>query len=374
MEEIERLVALERTGLMHSPAEDRFDRLTRLAAHALNADVALITLLGRETQYFKSRHNFEALETSRDVAFCNYTIQQKDAMVVLDSRLDPRFASNPLVCGQPNVIFYAGYPLVTKDGHALGSLCVISHEPREVFSQSDRQTLKDIAATIMTEIESEAQQQQITDLNLVNEELQHRMGNMYAHVSSLISLIGRSGGDQKDFIKRIKNRISILAETQALLAAEGFQRAQLVEIFNKTIEPFVTAEMSNRIEIQPQTDFFVTSRGAFTLTLMLNELVTNAIKHGALKGEQGTVCFTWERIGQDIRFIWKETLIKNRIEAHSESEAPEHTGFGSQILTKIVPLDFQGTARHDVRPEGLRYEVLGKWERVAGAESSRPSP
>lgn len=359
MTEIDRLSALRETGLIDSPPEARFDRLTRLAANALGTEIALVSLVDKERQWFKSRRGLEVSETPIDQAFCSHAIKSNDVMVVQDATRDPRFANNPLVTGNPNIGFYAGAPLITKEGYALGTLCVIDSKPRSGFSDEDKMILSDIAASVMTEIEANAQTQIIDDLNVVNEELQHRMGNMYAHVSSLISLMARAGGDQKDFVKRLRERITTLAQTQALIASQRYQSAPLSAIFETTLAPFLTVQNRARVRFITQDDFDVSARGAFTLTLMLNELATNALKHGALKDGDGVVDFSWLQGKNDmIKFQWKETS------NHSILLPTNHKGFGSQILARIVPLDFQGDANHQLLPEGLLYKVSARKERV----------
>lgn len=359
MTEFNRLAALDKTALLDSLPEERFDRLTRLASKALGTDIALVSLIDENRQWFKSRHGLEATETPRDQAFCAHAIQTDQVMVVPDAGQDPRFANNPLVTGDPNISFYAGAPLITKDGHALGTLCVIDDKPRTSFSDDDKQILTDIAATVMAEIEASAQDQIIEDLNVVNEELRHRMGNMYAHVSSLISMMSRAGGDQKDFVSRLRDRITVLAETQALIASHKFQSAPLSAIFETTLAPFLTQENRPRVKLSSADDIDVSARGAFTMTLMLNELATNALKHGALKDTQGLIDFSWAQSTDDmINFEWKETSFGSK---HKPSE---HKGFGSQILARIVPMDFQGIAEHLILPEGLHYRVSARRDRV----------
>lgn len=359
MTEIDRLAALDKTRLLDSLPEARFDRLTRLASRALGTKIALVSLIDEDRQWFKSRHGLDATETPRDQAFCAYAIQSDGIMVVPDATQDPRFASNPLVTGDPNIAFYAGAPLITKEGHALGTLCVIDDNPRTDFSEDDKQILADMAATVMSEIEANAQGQVIEDLNVVNEELQHRMGNMYAHVSSLISMMSRAGGDQKDFVRRLRDRITVLAETQALIASQKFQSAPLSAIFESTLAPFLTSETRPRVKLSAANDIEVSARGAFTMTLMLNELATNAVKHGALKDTRGLVEFSWAESENDmISFDWRET---SSGAVHVPSE---HKGFGSQILARIVPMDFQGVAEHRILPEGLHYSVSARLERV----------
>jgi GAF domain-containing protein len=118
MTEILRLAALQNTALLDSIPEERFDRLTRLASRALGTDIALISLLDKERQWFKSRQGLDVAETPRDQAFCDYAIESEEVMVVPDATQDPRFANNPLVTGDPNIAFYAGVPLITKEGRS----------------------------------------------------------------------------------------------------------------------------------------------------------------------------------------------------------------------------------------------------------------
>ncbi len=116
-----RLQALIDLGLLDSEAEERFDQLTRLAASCFNVKICLVSLVDIDRQWFKSKVGLDACETSRDISFCGHAILQNEIMMVPDSRKDHRFQSNPLVTGEPHVIFYAGAPLSTKDGYKVGT-------------------------------------------------------------------------------------------------------------------------------------------------------------------------------------------------------------------------------------------------------------
>jgi anti-sigma regulatory factor (Ser/Thr protein kinase) len=129
-DETARLAALRRYRILDTEPEQAFDDLTLLAAQSCGTPIALITLLDEDRQWFKSRLGTSATETARSVAFCAHTIQQHDLFVVPDTLADERFRDNPLVVGEPWVRFYMGAPLVTHDGHALGSLCVLDRVPR----------------------------------------------------------------------------------------------------------------------------------------------------------------------------------------------------------------------------------------------------
>lgn len=150
--ERQRLLALERSGLVDTPPEESFDRLTWLAAHILGTPVALLTLLTASRQWFKSRHGLDMAETPRSWAFCNHTILQKGILVAEDLAADQRFAENPAVVGEPGFRFYAGSPVADPDGFALGSLCVIDTRPR-TLDDTQKQILSTLAALASDEIE-----------------------------------------------------------------------------------------------------------------------------------------------------------------------------------------------------------------------------
>ena len=131
--------------------EDRFDRITRMAAEAFNVPIVLISLVDRDRQWFKSRLGLDARETPRDRAFCAHTILDKQVMVIPDSLLDPRFADNPLVTGKPRVRFYAGYPLTLPDGTSPGTLCLIDTRPREL-NAGKRELLRELGKLVEQEL------------------------------------------------------------------------------------------------------------------------------------------------------------------------------------------------------------------------------
>ena len=151
--ETERLASLRSCGLLDSKAERDFDDLVQIAAELFEVPVALVSLVDAHRQWFKARFGLEATETARDVAFCSHAIADPEAVLVVeDSLKDPRFVDNPLVTSGPCVRFYAGAPLVTEDGMALGTLCVIDSEPRQ-FSEDKIRSLRALARQAVAQIE-----------------------------------------------------------------------------------------------------------------------------------------------------------------------------------------------------------------------------
>lgn len=133
-DEEERLKALRRYEILDTASEQEYDDIAMLAAQICGTPIATISLIDESRQWLKANIGIDADETSRDIAFCSYTIHNKDgrSLVVNDALEDERFAANPLVTDDPNIRFYAGAPLITLDNYALGALCVIDNEPRQI--------------------------------------------------------------------------------------------------------------------------------------------------------------------------------------------------------------------------------------------------
>ena len=150
--EHERLAALARYGILDTAPEDAFDELVQLASTICEAPIALISLIDATRQWFKARVGLDATETPRAISFCTHAIRERELFVVQDARADPRFAGNPLVTGEPHIRFYAGAPLLTPDGHSLGTICVIDREPR-VLTAAQRHGLGALARQVVVQLE-----------------------------------------------------------------------------------------------------------------------------------------------------------------------------------------------------------------------------
>jgi len=153
-DEAGRLAELRAFDVLDGAADADIDALTRLAAHLCHAPVAAVSLVDAERQWFLSRLGIAASETPRSVAFCAHAIEGDGVFEVPDATRDARFAGTPLVVGDPHIVFYAGAPLVTSSGHAIGALCVIDHTPR-TLSADEREALTLIGRQVMRRLEQQ---------------------------------------------------------------------------------------------------------------------------------------------------------------------------------------------------------------------------
>lgn len=149
-------MSLHSLRILDTPSEERYDRLTRMARRFFGAQIALVSLVDSQRQWFKSRQGLDACETSRAISFCGHAILSREPLVISDASKDPRFADNPLVTDAPYIRFYAGYPIRDPGGFIIGTLCLIDPEPHEM-SADDIETLRDMAEMVEDEIKVSSQ-------------------------------------------------------------------------------------------------------------------------------------------------------------------------------------------------------------------------
>ena len=153
--EQQRLDGLRRLAILDTTAEERFDRITRMARNMFEVPISLISLVDEERQWFKSHLGFPIDESPRDESMCAHAILGDEPLVVPDTLEDDRFADNPAVTGPARIRFYAGVPLVLADGSRVGTLCVGDHRPR-LLDEDQLDELRRLAALVVTELEGGA--------------------------------------------------------------------------------------------------------------------------------------------------------------------------------------------------------------------------
>lgn len=166
-----RLAKLQDYDILDTLPEPAYDDIVLLAAHICQSPTALISLIDAKRQWFKAKVGLDIDETPRSLSFCNFTIQQQGILLIEDTRQSAQFREHPLVTGSPYIRFYAGAPLVTPDGHALGSLCVVDYQPRQL-TEDQLQGLRVLSHQVMTQMELTRYAKQ---LELANEHLEQRV-------------------------------------------------------------------------------------------------------------------------------------------------------------------------------------------------------
>src|SRR5215218_7387611 len=299
--ESNRLAALHSYRVLDTPPEPAFDDLVQLAARACQAPIALISLIDERRQWFMAEVGLGMRETPLDRSICLSAMLQPGLTVVPDLIEDPRFASNPLVTGEPRLRFYAGAVLRAPDGVPLAALCVLDHVPRDL-TEEQAATLPLLAQQVMSQLELrraiaerderlEASHRVEQRQSLLVRELHHRVKNTLATVQALVGATGRSTGSFDEFYRSFSDRITSLARTRNLLTEDYWQSAPLQEIALNELKPFAESRQPRFMLIGPHVE--LSADLAVPVGIALHELTTNAVRYGALSVPAGYVRVQW---------------------------------------------------------------------------------
>ena len=361
-----RLSALHDSGLMDSPPEEDFDRVTRLATRIIGVPVSLVSLVDDNRQFFKSQVGLgapysETRETPLTHSFCQHVVQTADVLAVTNAPQDERVCDN-LAIRDLVVIAYLGVPLNRPDGTVLGSLCAIDSKPRE-WQPDDITALQDLARIVMDQIalrsevsrRTEAERQQ----QLVIGELHHRVKNTLAMVQAMVGLSLRHATSLPAVRESIVERIGALARTHDQLVDQQWSSASLRDLLSTEL---AAHGHGDRIALSGP-DLSLPPQLAVSVGMCSHELMTNASKHGALSTPDGRITVDWTTEpaddGEQLRLTWLESggpLVTK----------PAETGFGSLLLENVMSRQMSGSVTLDYRPEGLEATILIPLPEAAG--------
>ncbi len=300
-QERERLKLLESYSILDSLPEIDYDNITAIASQICNTPISLVSLIDMKRQWFKSHHGLDVTEIAKDYAFCAHAINNdNEIFIVQDARKDVRFNDNPLVTGEPHVVFYAGVPLVGSDNLPLGTLCVIDHKPK-LLSQTQIQALKALANQVMNLLElrkTKAQlEQSLQNVEQINRELEsfayiaaHDLKSPLNNISSLTNLFLDSYGYKLDL--EGQKIISLIANCSATLRKliEGLldysksstilkEEKEEINLKTLTYEVRSLFNFDNNCEIVLKSSLETISTNRTAIEQILINLVTNSIKY-----------------------------------------------------------------------------------------------
>ncbi len=297
-----RMEALKELSILDTLPEKEYDEITFLAAQICNTPISLISLIDEKRQWFKSHYGTDAIQTPREIAFCAHAINDKNNIfIVEDSRIDDRFHDNPLVTSEPGVIFYAGVPLVTSEGYALGVLCVNDHVPH-TLDQFQIRALEVLSNQVGRLFELRRKTRKL-ESSVYNLETQNKCLERFASVaahdikSPLCSIIMMTELFKEQYSEFIDNEGKGLLQ---MVSSSTYKLTQLIDgilkyskntrlltdnkvelCLNKVIEgliPLIDSAHECRFHISPKHDLFIYSNKIALEQIFIN-LITNGIKY-----------------------------------------------------------------------------------------------
>jgi two-component sensor histidine kinase len=278
--ESERMVAVRRYDILDTPPDGAFDRITALAARRFGVPISIISIVDEDRIWFKSRHGVPVEQIGRDPGLCASAILADDPYILADASVDPRSLANPLVAGEFGLRFYAGVPLTTTDGHNLGTLCVIDKEPRPI-DDAQINDLKDLATVVMDQMEMRlAARRAVAKAELLAKEIDHRVMNSLQFVSSLLSMQSRSEevGEAAHHLRLAANRVAAVAQVHRHYTFEGADVTSCISFLRKLCSDLESV-LGQPISVAGD-EGYVPTTAIQPIGLLMNELVTNAAKHG----------------------------------------------------------------------------------------------
>ncbi len=320
--EHERLFELHSYSLLDTMPEEDYGNITELASHICQTPISLITLVDHNRQWFKSAYGIDASETPREHSFCAHAINAPyDILEVPDSRQDARFHDNPFVLDEPKIVFYAGVPLVTKGGFALGTLCVADSKPHELTPEQ-RNALKALSNNVVKLFELRKNKMELErvrkELEKKNKDLArfasiaaHDLKTPLANISSIVNLLEEVHCDNldvdgKDLVRllddssqQLRDLIDgILSQTHSDLLLDFNKEEIILPQFFKNVVSLVDHRAHFKVEYPTQSQTLRANKHA--LKQILLNLISNGIKYNFKDDKK--IMLDFEEVGNHYQF------------------------------------------------------------------------
>jgi two-component sensor histidine kinase len=281
-DEAKRMAAVNRYDILDTPPDGTFDRVTSLAARRFNVPISIVSIVDHDRIWFKSHHGLNVTQIDRDPGLCASAILRSDPYILENASNDARSLANPLVAGEFGLKFYMAVPLRTSDGYNLGTLCVIDKVPRPV-DQAQIDDLKDLASIVMDQMELRLSARRAAEQSqIMAREIDHRVMNSLQFISAMLSMQSRSGNSSEAAaqLKIAADRVGAVARVHRHFYVEEVRETTSCLTYIARL----CADLSNILETPIHVDGDegdVPTVLVQPVGLLINELVTNAAKHGA---------------------------------------------------------------------------------------------
>lgn len=296
--EAQRMAAVRRFDVLDTPPDGAFDRITALAARRFGVPISIISIVDEDRIWFKSRHGVPVEQIDRAPGLCASAILGNDPYLLTDASKDLRSLANPLVAGDFGLRFYAGVPLTTSDGYNLGTLCVIDKEARPI-DQQQIEDLKDLASVVMDHMEMRlSARQAVGQAQLMAKEIDHRVMNSLQFVSGLLAMQSRSPdlGEAATHLQMAANRVAAVAQVHRHFYSDEADETSCINFLRRLCGDLASI-LGRQIHVEGD-DGKVPTTWIQPIGLLVNELVTNAAKHGS-----GLIEVTYKRDSHEHQII-----------------------------------------------------------------------
>ena len=284
----ERLIVLRSYDILDTPREAKFDAIVQLAAELCETPIAVMNLIDDERQWFKSEVGLGIRETPIDTSICSHVILQPGLTIIHDTLRDPRMSDNPLCLTDPHLRFYAGALLEGDDGLPVGTLCVLDHKPRDLTDRQKR-VLTVLADQIMAQLRLRRELQVAVELR---QEVDHRVKNSLSIVSSLLGLQANQSDDENVglALRSARDRVAAIASIHDQLHEANSSTVVDIGRFAHQLAESLGSKTRRDVDIRSDVPSVeIAARDGVNVGIILNELVTNALRHGFALDSQGQI-------------------------------------------------------------------------------------
>ncbi len=350
-QEEERLKELRRYGILDTEREANFDELVEIASDICEVPVSVVNFIDAGRQWFKAEVGLGVRSTPIETSLCGHVILQGDFVEIPDTLLDERMADNPLCSTEPGFRFYAGAVLKGANGLPLGTLCVLDHKPR-TLTDRQRKVLRVLSKHVMTELNLRLALEQE---RMLRKEVDHRVKNSLVSIGAMLSMKARRTSNEAlkleldDASTRIRSLSSLHAELHELEAGDRIDLNALFMRVQNDLRYLIPETAKLSIDVQA---FEATPHLANALLLIVNEFVSNSVKHG-LNDHEGEITIHIEGAANS----WSITCRDNGSATASDAErAMSQSGLGTRVIHSLAN-SLDATAHWSSAGKGMELKV-----------------